>query len=71
MALPAGKTMQKKNTFIDFVASAEFLVKEGFTSAGKIAILGRSAGGMLVGSTMNLAPKGLLAAVRNPAAWVI
>jgi len=60
---PAGKTMQKKNTFIDFVASAEFLVKEGFTSEGKIAILGRSAGGMLVGSTMNLAPKGLLAAV--------
>jgi len=45
---PQGKAMNKKNTFLDFIASAEYLVDQGFTSAGRICISGGSAGGMLV-----------------------
>ena len=57
-----GKREHKKNTFLDFIASAEALVQAGYTSPGGIAILGGSAGGMLVGATLNLAPHGLLGA---------
>ncbi len=57
-----GKREHKKNTFLDFIASAEALVDAGYTSPGRIAILGGSAGGMLVGATLNLAPPGLLGA---------
>lgn len=41
---PDGKMMKKKNTFLDFISAAEFLVKEKYTSEGKIAIQGGSAG---------------------------
>jgi len=60
---PQGKAMNKKNTFLDFIASAEYLVDQGFTSAGRICISGGSAGGMLVGATMNMAREGLLCSV--------
>jgi len=60
---PAGKTMQKKNTFKDFLAAADYLVDKKFTGKGRISILGRSAGGMLVGSAMNMADPSLFAAV--------
>jgi len=60
---PNGKTVNKKNTFLDFIASAEYLVDKGFTSDGKICISGGSAGGMLVGATMNMARQGLLCSV--------
>jgi oligopeptidase B len=51
-----GKLAQKPNTFADFVACAEHLVAEGYTRAGRIAIKGGSAGGMLVGAAANLRP---------------
>jgi len=52
-----GKYLTKCNTFDDFVDCAKFLRKEGIAS--KIAIEGRSAGGLLVGASMNRAPPGL------------
>jgi oligopeptidase B len=59
----AGKLGHKMNTFTDFVACAEHLIKEGWTSAGRLAILGGSAGGLLVGATVNLRPDLFRAAV--------
>lgn len=57
-----GKLNKKKNTFLDFIAAAEHLIADGFTSTGRIAIHGGSAGGMLVGATANMRPD-LFAAV--------
>ncbi|WP_085900037.1 S9 family peptidase [Kiloniella majae] len=51
-----GKMDKKKNTFIDFVAAAEHLIAEGYTSAGQIAAHGGSAGGMLMGVISNMRP---------------
>lgn len=51
-----GKLQNKKNTFTDFIAVAEMLIGEGYTTAGNIAIHGGSAGGMLVGAVMNMRP---------------
>lgn len=51
-----GKLMAKKNSFTDFVAAAEHLIAEDYTARGEIAIHGGSAGGMLVGATVNLRP---------------
>jgi oligopeptidase B len=53
----SGKFLQKKNTFLDFVACAEHLIAENYTSAGNIAISGGSAGGLLVGAAINLKPE--------------
>ena len=61
-----GKRDKKTNTFRDFVAAAEHLCHERFTSRGKIVAHGGSAGGMLVGVAVNLAPdlfKGIIAEV--------
>ena len=52
----AGMLMQKKNTFTDFVDCAEYLVKEKWTSPGRLAIEGASAGGLLMGAVVNLRP---------------
>jgi oligopeptidase B len=52
----SGKTLTKKNTFTDFVAAADFLVRQGYTSADRLAAAGGSAGGLLVGAAANLAP---------------
>ena len=52
-----GKLEHKTNTFADFVAAAEHLVREGYTSAGGIAVKGGSAGGMLVGAVVNERPE--------------
>ena len=52
-----GRMMQKRNTFTDFIACAEFLEREGWTSADRLAIHGGSAGGLLVGAATNLAPE--------------
>ena len=52
----AGKLMNKKNTFEDFIAAAEHLASSGHTSSGEIAIHGGSAGGMLVGAAVNMRP---------------
>ncbi|MBK1794323.1 S9 family peptidase [Devosia sp. WQ 349] len=51
-----GKTAHKTNTFGDFIASAEMLIGEGYTSAGKIVTEGGSAGGMLMGAIANMRP---------------
>jgi oligopeptidase B len=51
-----GRMMTKKNTFSDFIAVADHLVKEGYTSKEKLAISGGSAGGLLMGAVVNLRP---------------
>ncbi len=52
-----GKLLAKKNTFTDFVACADYLVKAGWTSAEKLVARGGSAGGLLMGAVANLAPE--------------
>jgi len=51
-----GKVLQKKNSFTDFIACAEHLMKAGFTSKEKLAIYGVSAGGLLVNASMVMRP---------------
>ena len=51
-----GRMMNKLNTFTDFVASAEHLIAEGYTSRERLAIIGGSAGGLLMGAVANLRP---------------
>jgi oligopeptidase B len=51
-----GKLMKKKNTFTDFVACADHLVAERYGARDRMAIEGGSAGGLLVGATLNLRP---------------
>jgi oligopeptidase B len=53
----AGRMAAKKNTFTDFVAAAEFLVENRYTSSERLVIEGRSAGGLLMGAVMNLRPE--------------
>ncbi|WP_166346604.1 S9 family peptidase [Phytoactinopolyspora limicola] len=51
-----GKMLTKKNTFTDFVACAEHLVKAGWTARDRLVGRGGSAGGLLIGAVANLAP---------------
>jgi oligopeptidase B len=51
-----GKYLNKKNTFTDFIACGQHLIAEGYTSKEKLAIMGASAGGLLIGAVLNLAP---------------
>lgn len=51
-----GKLRNKINTFTDFICCAEHLIQQGYTSSSKLAIYGRSAGGLLVGSVLNMRP---------------
>ncbi|HKR70638.1 MAG TPA: S9 family peptidase [Streptosporangiaceae bacterium] len=51
-----GKLLSKKNTFTDFVACARHLAAGGWTSADTLVARGGSAGGLLVGAAVNLAP---------------
>ncbi|MBY4206803.1 S9 family peptidase [Rhodococcus fascians] len=61
-----GKTLQKKNTFTDFIAAAQHLIDTGRTSPKHLVADGGSAGGLLMGAVANLAPElfnGILANV--------
>ncbi len=52
-----GKFLTKKNTFYDFIAAAEYLIREKWTSPEKLVIEGGSAGGMLMGAVANMRPE--------------
>ena len=51
-----GRMMQKLNTFNDFIDSADYLVKQKYTSADRLVIQGGSAGGLLMGAVSNMRP---------------
>ncbi|HEU0120553.1 MAG TPA: S9 family peptidase [Bryobacteraceae bacterium] len=51
-----GKFLSKKNTFTDFVAAAEHLTAAKYTQPSRLAIMGGSAGGLLMGAAVNLRP---------------
>jgi prolyl oligopeptidase len=53
----AGTKLRKQNVFDDFIACAEWLQKEGYTSPKKLAIMGGSNGGLLVGACMTQRPE--------------
>ena len=65
----AGTQMQKQNVFDDFIAAAEYLIKEKYTSSELLAIKGGSNGGLLVGATMTQRPN--LMKVALPAVGVL
>ncbi|MCP4521530.1 MAG: S9 family peptidase [Cytophagales bacterium] len=52
-----GKLLKKMNTFTDFIDCAKHLTNEGYTSSDKLCAMGGSAGGMLMGGIVNLAPQ--------------
>jgi oligopeptidase B len=52
----AGRMMQKMNTFTDFIACGEHLVKQKYTSSDRLVIQGGSAGGLLMGAVTNMRP---------------
>lgn len=65
----AGTKMQKQNVFDDFIAAAEYLIREKYTSSEYLAISGGSNGGLLVGATMTQRPE--LARVALPSVGVM
>jgi len=61
-----GKLFKKKNTFTDFVDCSKFLIAQGYTSSDHLYAMGGSAGGLLMGAVVNIAPElynGVVAAV--------
>lgn len=52
----AGRLLNKKNTFFDFIDCAEYLKKEGWGAPDKIMAMGGSAGGLLMGAVLNMRP---------------
>ena len=65
----AGTQLKKQNVFDDFIAAAEYLIKENYTSSDYLAIRGGSNGGLLVGATMTQRPD--LMKVALPAVGVL
>jgi oligopeptidase B len=53
----AGRMLHKMNTFTDFIAVAEALMRERYTSSDRLAISGGSAGGLLMGAVTNMRPE--------------
>ena len=60
-----GKLLNKKNTFTDFIACAECLIRENYTAADRLVIEGGSAGGLLIGSVVNMRPDLFKAAIAD------
>ncbi|SDL86217.1 S9 family peptidase [Kriegella aquimaris] len=61
-----GKLLKKKNTFTDFIDCSKFLIKKKYTSPAHLYAMGGSAGGLLMGAVVNMAPElynGIIAAV--------
>ena len=58
-----GKMLNKKNTFKDYISSANFLIEEKYTSKGKIIGMGGSAGGLLLGAVINESPELFIGAI--------
>jgi oligopeptidase B len=58
-----GRMMNKRNTFTDFIAAADFLCASGYTRPDRLIIEGGSAGGLLIGAVLNLRPDCCTAAV--------
>lgn len=58
-----GKLEHKENTFSDFIACAEQVIADGYTTAQQLAISGGSAGGLLIGAVLNLRPELFAAAI--------
>ena len=65
----AGTQLQKQNVFDDFIAAAEYLIDEKYTSSEKLAVNGGSNGGLLVGAVMTQRPE--LFKVALPAVGVL
>jgi len=65
----AGTQLQKQNVFDDFIAAAEYLIAENYTSSAKLAVNGGSNGGLLVGAVMTQRPE--LFKVALPAVGVL
>ena len=51
-----GKLLKKKNTFTDFIDSAEYLIEEGYADPNRVFAQGGSAGGLLMGAVINMRP---------------
>ena len=51
-----GRMLAKRNTFTDFIATADALIAQGYTAADRLVIEGGSAGGLLMGAVLNLRP---------------
>ena len=51
-----GMLLKKQNTFDDFIAAAEYLIREGYTNTGRLAMEGGSNGGLLVGAVLTQRP---------------
>jgi oligopeptidase B len=60
-----GRLLRKKNTFFDFIDSAEYLVAEGYTRRDRLFAQGGSAGGLLVGAVVTLRPDLFHGAIAN------
>ncbi|HDS02211.1 MAG TPA: S9 family peptidase [Firmicutes bacterium] len=60
-----GKLLHKKNTFYDVIDCAEFLIHSEYTTSEKLILSGGSAGGLLVGATVNMRPDLFFAAVAS------
>ncbi len=52
----AGTLLQKQNVFDDFIAAAEYLIGQGYTSSERLAVYGGSNGGLLIGAVINQRP---------------
>ena len=60
-----GKMLSKINTFTDFIACADHLIKSGYTASERLVISGTSAGGLLIGTVVNMRPDLCQAAIAD------